>query len=141
MIAIYGTVLAVLITFLKILEAKYFTKDFSLEFYLGVVALLFTGLGVWIGLKLFKKPANVEDMQIEKVGHTNPTIINEVGISPRELDVLQLMAAGHSNQEIADKLFVSLPTIKTHTSNLYAKLDAKRRTQAIQKAKELGVLS
>jgi ATP/maltotriose-dependent transcriptional regulator MalT len=70
----------------------------------------------------------------------NEALLAQTGISKREYEVLELMAQGLSNQEIAEKLFVSLNTVKTHTSNLFVKLDAKRRTQAIQKAKELGLI-
>jgi len=132
-IILYGFFLALLVFFLKSIEYRYFVHDFSLEFYLGLVAILFTGLGIWAGLKLTRK----------KIVFANPDFtlnrdeLEKRGISPRELEVLGLMAIGLSNQEIADKLFVSLNTIKTHSSSIFLKLDVKRRTQAIQKAKEL----
>ena len=135
-VTLYGIVLAVLIALMKYIEYQFLTKSFSLEFYIGIVALFFTGLGVWAGLKLTKK-------QIKTVG--GEFILNEpelarLDISKRELEVLELMAAGFSNQEIADKLFLSLNTVKTHSSNLFIKLDVKRRTQAIQKAKNLSLI-
>ena len=122
---------------LKLFEYQYFVHDLSAEFYIGIIALFFTCLGVWIGFKLTRKPTSnassktiVELIQPEKFD-----------ISKREYEVLQLIGQGLSNQEIAEKLFVSLNTVKTHTSNLFTKLDAKRRTQAIQRAKELGLLA
>ena len=108
-----------------------------MEFYVGIVAVMFTILGVWAGLKLTRKKTIII---------TNPNFqfdesrLERLGISKREYEVLELMSKGHSNQEIADKLFVSLNTVKTHSSNLFLKLDAKRRTQAIQKAKELELI-
>ena len=112
-------------------------RDFSLEFYVGAIAILFTVLGVWVGLKLTKKKTIII---------TNPAFqfdqkrLDERGISKREYEVLELMAKGLSNQEIADKLFVSLNTVKTHSSNLFLKLEVARRTQAVQKAKELQLI-
>jgi NarL family two-component system response regulator LiaR len=132
-IIIYGVTLATLVLLLKVVEYRYFVHDLSLEFYLGLVAVLFTALGIWAGLKLTRK----KTVLINPDFHLNQTELKRLGISARELEVLQLMASGLSNQEIADKLFVSLNTIKTHTSSIFSKLDAKRRTQAIQRAKEL----
>jgi len=136
-IILYGMALAALITLLKFLEYRLFVRDLSMEFYVGIVAIMFTILGVWAGLKLTPRKTIII---------TNPnfqfdeTRLERLGISKREYEVLELMAKGHSNQEIADKLFVSLNTVKTHSSNLFLKLDAKRRTQAIQKAKELNLI-
>jgi two-component system, NarL family, response regulator LiaR len=134
-ILIYALAMAALITLLKILEYRFFVRDLSLEFYLGTVALLFSALGVWAGLKLTQK----------KIVASADFVLNEselqrLGISKREHEVLTLMASGLSNQEIADKLFVSLNTIKTHASNLFLKLEVNRRTQAIQKAKEHSLI-
>ncbi len=138
-ILLYALLLALLIFLLKVLEYKFFVRDLSLEFYIGVVALLFTGLGIWVGLKLTRKknpitpPAGGNFVP-------NESALQQFGISPREYEVLEGMAQGFSNQEIADKLFVSINTVKTHTSNLFLKLEARRRTQAIQKAKALGLI-
>ena len=136
-ILIYGLALAALITLLKFLEYRLFVHDLSIEFYVGIVAIMFIVLGVWVGLRLTRKKTIII---------TNPNFqfdesrLERFGISKREYEVLELMARGLSNQEIADKLFVSLNTIKTHSSNLFLKLEAKRRTQAIQKAKELDLI-
>ena len=136
-IILYGVALAVLIFLLKILEYRLFVRDFSMEFYVGIIAVLFTILGVWAGLKLTRKKTIIitnPDFQFDELQ------LEKLGISKREYEVLELMSKGLSNQEIADKLFVSLNTIKTHTSNLFLKLEAKRRTQAIQRAKELMLI-
>jgi DNA-binding CsgD family transcriptional regulator len=136
-ILIYGISMAALISLLKFLEYKLFVRDLSIEFYVGIIAVMFTMLGVWVGLKLTRRKTVIittPDFQFDQ------SKLDKLGISKRELEVLELMAKGLSNQEIADKLFVSLNTIKTHTSNLFVKLDAKRRTQAIQNAKQMNLI-
>jgi DNA-binding CsgD family transcriptional regulator len=136
-ILMYGLALAALISLLKFLEYKRFVRDLAIEFYIGIIALMFTILGVWVGLKLTLKKTIIitnPDFQFDQ------SKLDRLTISKREYEVLELMAKGLSNQEIADKLFVSLNTIKTHSSNLFLKLEAKRRTQAIQRAKELGLI-
>jgi DNA-binding CsgD family transcriptional regulator len=135
-ILIYGVALAALTVILKFIEYRYFVRDLSLEFYLGVVAILFTGLGVWAGLRLTRRKVVIANPDFK----LNEPELQRLGISKREYEVLELMAQGLSNQEIADKLFVSLNTVKTHSSNLFMKLDARRRTQAVRRAKEFGLL-
>ena len=135
-ILLYGLALAALVFLLKYLEYQLIVRDLSIEFYVGIVALFFTAIGIWAGLKLTQK-------RVVLVGPEfilNQTELQRIGISKREHEVLELMAKGFSNQEIADKLFVSLNTIKTHSSNLFLKLEVSRRTQAIKKAKELGLI-
>jgi NarL family two-component system response regulator LiaR len=131
--------LAVLIFFLKYIEYRFFVRALSLEFYLGLVAVLFTVVGIWVGLKLTRKKTIVMAVPAGKLP-VDEEQIKRLGISKREYEVLELIASGLSNQEIADKLFVSLNTVKSHSSNLFLKLDVKRRTQAIQKAKDLRLL-
>jgi ATP/maltotriose-dependent transcriptional regulator MalT len=109
------------------------------EWYAGAIALLFTIVGIWAGTTWRKKNKNAHVSEAT-LSNDNSKVISKLGITPRELDVLHLMALGHSNQEIADLLFVSLNTVKTHISNLLTKLGAERRTQAIQIAKQLGLL-
>jgi NarL family two-component system response regulator LiaR len=135
-ILLYGLVLAALTALLKFIEYRYFVSDLSIEYYLGAVAVLFTGLGVWAGLRLTRRKVVLvnPDFKLDEVE------LERRGISKREHEVLELMSQGLSNQEIADKLFVSLNTVKTHSSSLFAKLGARRRTQAIQRAKELRLL-
>lgn len=136
-ILLYSLALAVLLFLLQWLQFGYIVRDLSLEFYLGVVAIVFTAIGIWAGLKLTRPKTRVV---VQSNFSFNEEEYNRLGISKRELEVLELMAQGLSNQEIADKLFLSLNTIKTHSANLFIKLDAKRRTQAIQKAKEVGLI-
>ena len=135
-ILIYGVAMAALTGILKFIEYRYFVRDLSLEFYLGVVAILFAGLGVWAGLRLTRRKVVIANPDFK----LNEPELQRLGISKREYEVLELMAQGLSNQEIADKLFVSLNTVKTHSSNLFMKLDARRRTQAVRRAKEFGLL-
>jgi NarL family two-component system response regulator LiaR len=138
-IMLYGASMALLIFLLKFIEYRFLARDLSLEFYLGLVAVLFTVIGVWAGIRITGKKT-VIITRPAKDFRLNEETLKQLGISKRELEVLELMATGLSNQEMADKLFVSLNTIKTHLSNLFIKLDVKRRTQAIQKAKELGLI-
>ncbi|MBT1700171.1 DNA-binding response regulator [Fulvivirgaceae bacterium PWU4] len=138
-ILIYGAVLAVLVFLLKFVEYRYIVRDLSLEFYIGLVAILFTVIGVWAGLKITRKKT-IMVMQPAADFKVNEDQLRQLGISRREYEVLELMARGLTNQEIGDRLFVSLNTVKTHSSNLFVKLDVRRRTQAIQKAKELHLL-
>ena len=135
-VLLYGLAMAVLVTLLRVVEYRYMVRDIPLEFYIGAVAVMFTGLGIWAGLRLTRP-------KIVEVGGPflrDDAALKRTGISNREYEVLELMAAGLSNQDIADRLFVSTSTIKTHVSNVLAKLDASRRTEAIAKAKELRII-
>lgn len=140
LIFIYGSSLAALVFILKMLEYRYFVHDLSMEFYIGMIALLFTVVGVWIGLRLTRRKKEVIVQQVRTDFVRNEKYLSEIGISSREYEVLELLAQGYSNQEIAEKLFVSLNTIKTHIANIFLKLDVKRRTQAVQRAKELSLI-
>ncbi len=114
--------------------------------YAGAIAIIFTSLGIWIALKLSKPKieTKIVEKHIFKIKDEfvfNAAAFDELGLSKREVEVLQLMANGLSNQEIADKLFVSLNTIKTHISRLFEKMEVKRRTQAIEIAKKLSLIA
>ena len=145
-VIIYGIALAVLLFLLKWLETRYILLDQQLDIYLGIIAVLFTALGVWLALKI-RKP-KIETVIVEKkvVLTSGPEfILNEeevrrLNLSKRELEVLQLIADGLSNQEIASKLFVSLNTIKTHSAQIFEKMEVKRRTQAVDMAKRLCII-
>lgn len=138
-IVLYGISLALLVLVLKVLEYRYFIHDLSLEFYVRLIAIFFAALGAWVGLRLTSKKKNIISAPFSDF-KLNEDTLKQTGISKREYEVLELIAKGNSNQEIADKLFVSLNTVKTHSSNLFVKLDVKRRTQAIQRAKELRLI-
>jgi NarL family two-component system response regulator LiaR len=135
-VIIYGLALAALIAVMRYIEYQFFTRTLSIEFYVGIVALFFTALGIWAGLKLTRRKVEIIGTEFIR----NEAELNRLDVSKRELEVLELMASGLSNQEIADKLFVSLNTIKTHTSNLFLKLEVNRRTQAVQKARTLRII-
>lgn len=135
-ILLYGGAMAVLVGVLKYFEYSFFVKDLSIEIYIGAIALLFTALGIWAGRKLTRTKVIVTDPNFV----LDSQQLERLGISNREYEVLQLIAEGMSNQEIAEKLFLSLPTVKTHSSNLFLKLNVRRRTEAIKKAKELMLL-
>jgi len=135
-IIIYGVAMAVLVGLLRLVEYKYFVREIPLEFYIGLVAILFTILGIWAGLRLTRPKVIDTSAPFELDRHN----LERLGISKRELEVLELLSRGLSNQEIADTLFVSTSTVKTHVSNILAKLDSSRRTQAISRAKELRII-
>ncbi len=144
-IVFFSVVLALAAFALQALHYHYMLNDLKLETYIGTVAALFLLFGLWVGSRLLKRKAEkeviVQTLTVPEAVAANPDLAAGNGITVRELEVLQLIAQGHSNQEIADKLFVSLNTVKTHSSNLFLKLDVKRRTQAVQKAKELKLIS
>lgn len=143
---IYSISLALLMFLLKWLELRLIIFKHSFEIYIGFIALIFTALGIWLALKLSKP--KVETVVVEKEVFIkgdenfvlNKSLISRLELSKRELEILGLMAKGHSNQEIAATIFVSLSTVKTHIQHLFEKLDVKRRTQAIEKAKRLQLI-
>ncbi len=144
-VLLYGTSLALLLFFLKWLELRLIIVHNSFEIYIAVVALLFTALGIWLALKLAKPKIRTivveKEIFIEKADFkVNQGVLDKIALSKRELEVLQLMAQGLSNQEIASRLFLSLHTIKTHSSRIFDKMDVERRTQAIDMAKKLGII-
>ena len=141
---IYGLSGGILIVVLKLLEFRFLVVEHSIEIYIGLVAALFAGLGIWLGLKLTRKQEVIVVKEVP-VAAMQPFALNkerlrDLGITKRELEILELIAQGMSNREIADKLFVSENTVKTHSSRLFDKLSARRRTQAVQIAKELGLI-
>jgi DNA-binding CsgD family transcriptional regulator len=144
----YGLLGGVLIAGLKAIEYHFVVVEHSIEIYGGLVALLFAMLGIWLGLKLTKTKETVivKEVQVPVMVRASEPFVADLervegfGITPRELEILELIAAGLSNREIAEKLFVSENTVKTHSSRLFDKLSAKRRTQAVQIAKEAGLI-
>lgn len=143
-ILIYGLCGGVLIVLLKLVEYRFLVVEHSIEIYGGLIALLFAVLGIWLGLKLTKTKETVVVKEVLlPAPHSftlNEVKLRELGITRRELEILELIARGLSNREIAEKLFVSENTVKTHSSRLFDKLSAKRRTQAVQFGKELGLI-
>ncbi len=143
---IYGLSMAALLLLLKWLELKFIITNHAFEIYAGSIAIIFTLIGIWLALKLSTpktKTVIVEKEIFIKNNEgfvQNKKIIDELELSNREMEVLQLMAQGLSNNEIGDKLFLSINTIKTHASRLFEKLNVKRRTQAVEKARQLLII-
>ena len=135
-VLLYGLVGGLAIAALRFMEYRFLVLEHSLEVYGGLVALLFAGLGIWLGLKLTRPKVVIQQPAFV----LNETRLSELAITPRELEVLQLIAAGMTNKEIAAKLFVSENTVKTHAASVFDKLQAKRRTQAVQIAKQSGLI-
>jgi NarL family two-component system response regulator LiaR len=135
-ILLYGIALAALTGILKFIEYRFLIRDLTLEVYLGIVAVFFTALGIWAGFRLTRPKVVIAPPDFS----LNERELQRLGISKREYEVLELIAQGLSNQEIAEKLFVSLNTVKSHSSRLFMKLEARRRTEAIRRAKELQLL-
>jgi NarL family two-component system response regulator LiaR len=143
-ILIYGLIGGILIAVLKWTEYQFLVIEHSIEIYGGLIAATFAILGIWIGLRLTRKQQGIVVNEVTVLAEA-PAIPNEakrenLGITRRELEVLELIAQGMSNREIAEKLFVSENTIKTHSSRVFDKLGARRRTQAVQLGKEFGLL-
>lgn len=143
-ILIYGACGGLLIVALKVTEYRFLVVEHSVEIYGGLIAALFAGLGIWLGLTLTRKKPEVIVREIE-VPAAGPFVVDQarlskLGITPRELEILGLIAEGLSNREIAERLFVSENTVKTHSSRVFDKLGARRRTQAVQLGKEFGLL-
>lgn len=133
--------MGLLLLILRLVQYKTFIRDVSIELYASLVAIVFLGLGIWFGRKFFIQPNRGSSANIISEKEELDKVLNsEHDLSKREFEVLEMMAQGYTNQEIADKLYVSLNTIKTHTSNIYLKLEVKRRTQAVQKAREMQIL-
>lgn len=142
-ILIYGVCGGMLIVVLKLIEYRFLVMERSLEIYGGLVALLFAGVGIWLGLRFTKTKETVVVKEVPVMTREfvmDEAKLDQLGITAREFEILELIARGMSNREIAEKLFVSENTVKTHSSRLFDKLSAKRRTQAVQIAKEMRLI-
>lgn len=143
---LYALMMGSMVFLLKWLQWKYLVADYSVELYVGLVAVAFTGLGLWIASHLAQP--KIEKVLIERpvyvpgpsARHVNEQELARLDLTNREYEVLKLLTTGCSNAEIAEKLFLSLSTVKTHVSNIFVKMDVRSRTQAIQKANQLGIL-
>jgi len=145
-VIIYSISMAALIFILKWLELRFIIFNHSYEIYIGFIAVIFTALGILLALKLSKPKINTVVIEKEVFIKNNEnfipneSLISELSLSKRELEILNLISRGNSNEEIAEKLYISLSTVKSHNQNIFQKLDVKRRTQAAEKAKRLGII-
>lgn len=147
-VLLYGVVGGVLIATLRAIEYRWLVLEHSVEIYGGIIAALFATLGIWLGLKLTRERVVVREIPVEVKVEVpvevpapaeftrNERKLQSLGITPRELEILEFIAAGMSNKEIADLAHVSENTVKTHASRVLEKLGARRRTQAVQLGKE-----
>jgi DNA-binding NarL/FixJ family response regulator len=143
-VLLYGSIGGVLIALLKYIEYQYFIRVYPTEVYGGLLAVIFTALGIYAGLRL-KKQKEVVVVKEVRVPAAEAFTLNvgklkELGITQREHEILGLIAEGLSNREIGERLFVSENTVKTHSSRLFEKMSVNRRVQAVQKGKELGLI-
>jgi DNA-binding CsgD family transcriptional regulator len=143
-VLLYGLLGGILIAGLKAIEYRWLVVEHSVEIYGGLVAAVFASLGIWLGLRLTR---HRETVVVREVMVPAPADfvrdqgkLESLGITPRELEILELIAAGLSNREIAERVHVSENTVKTHSSRVFDKLGARRRTQAVQLGKELRLI-
>ena len=143
-ILLYGLLGGVLIAGLKFIEYRWLVLEHSIEIYGGLVAAIFAGLGIWLGLKLTRHKETIIVREVEVPAPVNferdEQKLESLAITPRELEILELIAEGLSNKQIATRLFVSENTVKTHSSRVFDKLGVQRRTQAVQLAKRLRLI-
>jgi DNA-binding CsgD family transcriptional regulator len=143
-VILYGVSLAFLLLLMKWLEWHFIVVDNAFELYAGSLAVIFTLLGLWLAVKLIRPKTVIVEKKV--IVNSVDFVFNEdkrtrIGLSKREMEVLQLIADGLSNEEIAARLFVSLNTIKTHSSKVFEKLEVRRRTHAVDKARKLRLIS
>lgn len=143
-VLLYGLLCGVVIAALRLIEYRWLVVEHSIEIYGGLVASIFAAVGIWLGRRLTR---TTETVVVREIVVPAPSSfvrdhakVESLGITPRELEVLELIAEGLSNREIAARVFVSENTIKTHSSRVFDKLGAQRRTQAVQLGRELGLI-
>jgi DNA-binding NarL/FixJ family response regulator len=141
-VLLYGLLGGGLIAALKLIEYRWLVVQLSVEIYGAIVATVFAGLGIWLGLRLTRRTVVVREVVIAAKATfvRDQHKLESLGITPRELEILELIAAGLSTREIATRVSVSENTVKTHSSRVFDKLGARRRTQAVQLGKELRLI-
>ena len=132
-VLLYALALALAAAGVEWLQYRYLMRTFSTELYIGLLAIGFTALGLWAGNRLTRRPAPAE---FER----NEAAIRSLGLTPRECEILELLASGASNKELAERLHISPNTVKTHVARLYEKLEVQRRMQAVEKARWLALI-
>lgn len=140
-IVLYGLVGGLLIALLQIIEYKHFLHAYPSELYGGLIALIFASLGLYFGVSWSgRKGVGEEADTLDSRRLESDETLQHLGITPRENEILALIAEGLSNREIGDRLFISENTVKTHSSRLFQKLEVNRRTQAVRRGKELQLI-
>jgi two-component system, NarL family, response regulator LiaR len=150
-VLIFGLVGGVLVTLLQWTEFHFVVLEHSVAIYGVLIAILFAGAGIWLGTRLLAPRERIRERIVDRIVEIavpaapplvapDDTVRERLGITARELEVLELVARGLSNREIGETLFVSENTVKTHCSRAFDKLGARRRTEAVQRSKELGLL-
>jgi NarL family two-component system response regulator LiaR len=151
-VLIFGLVGGVLVTLLQWTEFHFIVLEHSVAIYGVLIAILFAGVGIWLGTRLLAPRERIRERIVDRIVEiavpaaptpnfaADDTVRERLGITRRELEILELVARGLSNREIGETLFVSENTVKTHCSRAFDKLGARRRTQAVQRSKELGLL-
>ncbi|HKI80387.1 MAG TPA: helix-turn-helix transcriptional regulator [Pseudodesulfovibrio sp.] len=145
-VLLYGLAGALVIAVLQLVEFRWVIIEHSIAIYGGLVAVIFAGVGLWLGLRLTRPRPVVVVREVEVLVPAAAEFVRDearveaLGLTPRELEILDLIAQGLSNQEIAERLFVSVNTVKTHSSRVFEKLDVRRRTQAVQQGKALRLI-
>ena len=143
-ILLYGLLAGFLIAGLKFIEYRWLVLEHSIEIYGGLVAAVFAGLGIWLGIRLTRHKQTVIVREVEVPApldfERDDRKLESLAITPRELEILTLIAEGLSNKQIAARLFVSENTVKTHSSRVFDKLAVQRRTQAVQLARQLRLI-
>jgi len=142
-VLIFGLVGGVLVTLLQWTEFHFVVLEHSVAIYGVLIAILFAGTGIWLGTRLLAPRERIVEVAVPAVSAkvtADDTVRERLGITRRELEILELVARGLSNREIGETLFVSENTVKTHCSRAFDKLGARRRTEAVQRSKELGLL-
>jgi DNA-binding CsgD family transcriptional regulator len=145
-VVFYGLLGGVLLVLLKVIEYQYFVRAYPGEVYGGLVAAIFAALGIYFGRQWshHREVTVIREVEV-RVPQGGPFVLDagklkELGITPREHEILGLIAEGLSNREIGERLFVSENTVKTHSSRLFDKLGVNRRVQAVVKGRELGLI-
>jgi NarL family two-component system response regulator LiaR len=146
-VLIYGILGGILVALLQWTQYRFLVIEHSAEIYGALIAAIFAGLGIWLGFRLrnARERIVVQEIAVPVATSPEPFVANDqkrenLNITRRELEILELVARGLSNREIAEKLFVSENTVKTHCSRAFDKLGAKRRTQAVELSKEFGLI-
>ncbi len=143
-VLLYGLLGGILIAGLKFIEYRWLVVEHSVEIYGGLIAAVFATVGIWLGLRITRRRETVvvREVMVRAPGEfvRDQKKVESLGITPRELEILELIAQGLSNKEIAARVFVSENTVKTHSSRVFEKLGARRRTQAVHLGKEFRLI-